>query len=880
MSWFRRLTNLLRSNRHSRDLDREIGFHLAERADDLVASGMPEAIARREARRRFGNRGALKERTRDVDTFAWLDALLADIRQAARALRAHPGFAIVAVLSLGLGIGANTAIFSLINSVMLKSLPVRHPETLLKVTMGKDGGENFSNPVWEQLRDHPELYAGAFAYNQSRFDLAQGGEVRSVDAEWVSGDYFRTLGVGAILGRTIAREDDVRSCPAIAVLSYGLWQNEFGGARAAIGKTLMVNSHPFTIVGVVDRAFFGMEVGRQTQIYAPICAAPTNGGIPTALEERVLWWLNILVRSPAGATAAQTGVRLAALAPAVFAATLPPQWHPDDQASYLKRTLMAEPAANGFSDLRLEYAAALRVLMVVVALVLLIACANVANLLLARATVRQHEAAVRLALGAGRARLIRLMLTEAMLLSLLGAALGVLFASWGTRLLMSFLSMSGDASWLDLAIDRPVLGFTMVTAVASGMLFGLAPAWRSAQADPQNALKAQGRSVVGRSRRGVGWALVAGQVALSFVLLTSAALLLNSFRNLTTTHAGFQRSGVLLVNTELSDTGSALTDVILERMRALPGVRSAAFSTMTPLGNGGEISMVALDGVPVTAKIGIQSGINHVSVNYFTTMGTRLLRGREISSADNATSPPVALISESVARALFGSADPIGKRLRGRTPTEVIGVVEDARFRSLRDSASAMVYSPATQRGRPLTDFAIELRSDVPPATLITSVKSVMASVSPSASLEFTTLSDQVARSLSRDRLLATLATFFGGVALLLALIGLYGTMSYNVARRKNEIGIRIALGAAHERVIRMVIGEVSVVVLAGLGVGVLLALAATRLVASFLFGLTASDPVTWIASAGILLGVALLAGAAPAWRAARMNPMTALREE
>jgi putative ABC transport system permease protein len=879
MAWYSRLTNLFRSDRHSRELDREMGFHLAERVDELTATGMPEAEARREARRRFGNRGVMKERTRDADIFAWLDALLADIRQAARALGSNRGFALVAVLSLGLGIGANTAIFSLINTVMLKSLPVRHPETLLKVTMGKDG-DVFTNPIWEQLRGHPELYASAFAYSQARFDLAPSGEARAVDGEWVSGDYFATLGMPAMLGRTITREDDIRGCSAIAVLSYGLWQNEFGGARNAIGKTMMVNSHPFTIVGVVDRSFFGMEVGRQTQLYAPICAAPTNGGIPAGLDERALWWLNIVFRSPAGATAGQTAARLAALAPAVYAATVPPQWHAADQAGYLKRTLEAAPAATGFSDLRLEYAGALRVLMVVVALVLLIACANVANLLLARATVRQHEAAVRLALGAGRARLIRLMLTEALLLSMLGAALGVLFASWGTRLLMGFLIEGGDGTWLDLAIDRRVLAFTMVTAVASGVLFGLAPAWRSAQADPQNALKAQGRTVVGRSRRGAGWALVAGQVALSFVLLTSAGLLLNSFRNLTGTHAGFQRNGVLLVNTQLNDTSAALPGLILERMRALPGVRSAAFSTSTPLGNSGEFTVVSVDGATASAENGVQSRTSQVSAGYFATIGTRLLRGRDVSPHDDAISPLVAVLSESLARKLFGATDPIGRRLRGPTPIEVVGVVEDSKFGSLRDTASMMVYHPAAQARRPLHNFTLELRSDVPPATLITGAKSVMASVSPTASLQFTTLSEQVMWSLSRDRLLATLATFFGGIALLLALIGLYGTMSYNVARRKNEIGIRIALGAARERVIRMVIGEVAVVVAAGLGLGALLALAATRLVASFLFGLTASDPVTWIGSAGILLGVALLAGAAPAWRAARMNPMTALREE
>jgi putative ABC transport system permease protein len=886
MAWYRRLTNLFRSQRHSRDLDREMGFHLAERADELIASGMPEAEARREAGRRFGNRGAMKERTRDADVLAWLDALLADLRQAVRALRSNRGFAFVAVLSLGLGIGANTAIFSLINTVMLKSLPVRHPETLLKVTMGKDGGDNFTNPIWEQVRGHPELFAGAFATGQDRFNLAQGGEARPVDGEWVSGDYFATLGVPAILGRTIARTDDVRGCPAIAVLGYGLWQADFGGARDAIGKSLMVNSHAFTVVGVVDRAFFGVEVGRHSQLYLPICSEPAVDGGHNVIDDRGFWFLSIMARPAAGMTVAQTGARLAAVAPDVFQATMPPNGPAEVKATYRKRTLAVVPAGTGYSELRLQYAGALRVLMVVVALVLLIACANAANLLLARATVRQHEAAIRLALGAGRGRLIRLMLTEAMLLSLLGAALGVIFASWGTRVLTGFLSVGDNAAWLDLAIDRRVLAFTMLAALFSGVLFGLAPAWRSAQADPQAALKAQGRSVVGHSRRRVGWALVAGQVALSFILLTSAGLLLNSFHNLMSAHAGFQRSGVLLIDTELTDTSATLRSGILERLRALPGVRSAAFSTMTPLGNSGEITFLVSDGFDPAHQQPARSGVNHISGDYFTTMGTRLLRGRDVGPADNAGSTQVALVTQSMAHELFGSTDPIGRECRQAfgdkegAPFEVIGVVEDSKFGSLRDSTGMMIYLPAAQGGRPLRGFTLELRSDVAPTSLVRGVKGVMAELSPTASLRFTTLSDQVARSLSRDRLLATLATFFGGLALLLALIGLYGTMSYNVARRKNEIGIRIALGAARERVIRMVIGEVGVVVVAGLGIGVVLALAATRLVASLLFGLTASDPATWIGSAGILLGVALLAGAAPAWRAARMTPMTALREE
>ncbi|HEX3926994.1 MAG TPA: ADOP family duplicated permease, partial [Gemmatimonadales bacterium] len=717
-----RLRPLLGRRDYDRDMDEEFRHHLELHAQEFPDADHPAA----RARAHFGSKAYYMEETRRMTSLRWLDTLLADIRQAARALRANRGFTVVAVLSLALGIGANTAIFSLIDAVMLKSLPVRHPETLLKVTMGKDGGENFTNPIWEELRGHPELFSGAFAYNQDDFNLAQGGEARSVTGEWVSGDYFATLGVPAILGRTLARTDDVRGCPAIAVLSYGLWQTEFGGARDVVGKSLNISSHPFTVVGVVDRAFFGLEVGQQAQLYVPICSAPIVQGDDHAIVHRGFWWLNVMARPAAGASVAQTGARLAAIAPAVFQATVPTQGPADFIASYLKRTLDVAPAGTGFSEMRLQYAGALRVLMAVVALVLLIACANVANLLLARATVRQHEAAIRLALGAGRGRLIRLMLTEAMLLSLLGAALGALFASWGTRVMMGLFAAGDGAAWLDLGMDRRVLVFTTAVALLSGILFGLAPAWRSAQADPQAALKAQGRSVVGRGRRRVGWALVAGQVALSFVLLTSAGLLLNSFRNLMSTPAGFQRSGVLLVNTEL--TSATLPGTMLDRLRALPGVRSVAFSTMTPLGHFGEVTLLVADGFDAAHRQPTHALRNHISQDYFTTMGTRLLRGRDVGSVDNAGSTKVALITQSMAHALFGSTDPIGKdveqssRDQQSAPYEVVGVVEDSKFGSLRDSTNMMMYVPAVQDPRSPTSFTLELRSDVAPTSLVREV--------------------------------------------------------------------------------------------------------------------------------------------------------------
>ncbi len=582
----------------------------------------------------------------------------------------------------------------------------------------------------------------------------------------------------------------------------------------------------------------------------------------------------------------RTTATLATTSPAVFQATLPPNWSASSKAHYLQNVLGAEPAANGFSELRLQYVGALRVLMVVVALVLLIACANVANLLLARATVRQHEAAIRLALGAGRARLIRQMLTEALLLSALGTAVGIVFASWGSRLLTSFLSVRGGVVWLDLGVDGRILLFTATVALASGIIFGLAPAWRSAEADPQDALKANGRNVGGRSHRGFGRTLVIGQVALSFVLLTSAGLLLGSFRNLMSRDPGFHAGGLLLASTTVSDTNAGFPTALLNRLRTMPGVHAAALSAVTPFGNRGWNGYLLADGYhPANQKDAI-AFFNGISDGYFAATGTQLVAGRDVGPGDVAGAPKVAIINRAVAHQLFGAADPLGRQFRTpqgdheSDPFTVIGVVEDSKYRSLRDSAFQLVYVPFAQAEIGQRSFTMAVRGDAAPSALIPGIKSLMAQLAPKAPLEFTTMSDLVARSLTRDRLLATLATFFGALALLLALIGLYGTMSYNVARRKNEIGIRIALGAAQRRVVQMVLGEVGGVVLAGLGVGVLLALAATRLVASFLFGLTASDPATWIASAGVLLMVALLAASVPAWRATRMNPMTALREE
>ena len=899
MAWYHRLLNLTRGDALSRDLDRELEFHIAERADELVAQGMTERDALREARRRFGNVQTRKEQARDADVVVWLESLAADVRYALRALRHSPAFTAVAVISIALGVGANTAIFSLINAVMLKSLPVPHAEELVSVVrMDRGGrgrqavGSTFTNPLWEQIRDHQDA-VDAFAYGQASFNLATGGEARRAEGNWVSGSYFPVLGARPLAGRLLTRGDDVRGCPAVAVVSAGFASQEYGAPDGAIGRSVSLDGHPFVVVGVTEPSFFGVDVGSRVQVYAPICAEAIVRGNASALDRRSTWWLQLMGRPRNGYAPEQVDARLAAAAPAIEAATLPADWPADIQTRYLHTSLGAEPAATGFSAVRARYSAALFALMVVVGVVLLIACANVAHLLLARAAARQREMALRLALGAGRGRLIRQLLTESVLLALVGSALGAIFARWASGVVVGMLSNRHTQIWLDLGIDLRVLGFTIGVALLTGVLFGLVPAWRATRAAPQAALQAQGRAATaGPGRFAITRGLVVGQVALSLVLLVAAGLLLRSFQKLVTLDPGFRREGVLLVSMDAANTGYSKEQLravyrdMLERLRALPGVRTAGASLLTPISGQGWNGNIEADGFrPKSERDGIV-WFNGVTDGYFATLETRLIAGRDFGPQDVAGGVQVAIVNESLARKVFGDANPIGKTFRvenGRglsAPTEVVGVVQDARYQRLNEVESATAYMPMTQAEPWGSGMNFELRSDGDPMALVAAVRALAGDVNHAISLDFVTMSEQVAASLARPRLLATLSAFFGALALLLATVGLYGTVAYSVARRQSEIGIRIALGADGSGVVRMIMGEVGRLLAAGAVLGALIAVAATRLLQSFLYGLTATDPVTIALSMASLAAVALVAGAVPAWRAARLDPMAALREE
>jgi predicted permease len=900
MAWYHRFLNVLRPGALWRDLDREIASHLAERADDLVAAGMSPEEAVYEARRRFGNSTAQKELVRDVDGLAWLEALVADTRYAVRSLRKSPGFTAVAVLSLALGIGANTAIFSLTNAVVLRALPVRAPEELVSVRIGDQSGEVLTNPIWEQLRDDSTVFAGALAYGSANFNLAQSGEVRRARGNWVSGSFFTVLGVRPAAGRLLLPADDVRGCAPVAVLSGGFARREHGGAADAVGRTVTVEGHPFEVIGVADPAFTGIEVGLPPDLYLPLCAQVITTGRADILDARSRWYLSIIGRLRPGMSVEQVDARLTGIAPRVFAATVPANWDAKGQRDYLAMKLRVRPAAAGLSELRDSYRRALFTLMVVVGMVLLIACANIANLLLARAAARQREIAIRLAVGVGRWRLTRQPLAESLRLSLRGAAGGVAFSQWARRLIVGLLSTGANPIWLDLSPDLRVLGFTIALATLTGVGFGLVPAWRASHVDPQATLKAGGRGLVRSSAaRRMGRVLVGGQVALSLVLVAGSTLLLGSFRRLMTLDSGFDRSGVLLVAMNFRNAGTpdsqliaAQTD-LLRRIRAQPGLGAASASVITPIGRAGWNDFIIAPGFAPASMADSLAYFNQVSDRYFATMGTALLAGRDIVAEDITGRRNVAVVSEAFAKRVFGSTTAaLGRSFRtpignGTSPPyEVVGVVGDARYERMDEEVKALAFFPLGVGDVPWAELNYEIRTagdagDAGDAGgAVAQVRTLATAAHPGISLEFSTLAGQVAESLARPRLLAALSGFFGLLALLLAMVGLYGTMAYNVSQRRNEIGIRMALGAGNPRVLRMVVAEATRLLAAGVVAGTLLALATTRLVAAFLFGVSATDAATLSFSAGLLLVIGLAAAFAPAWRAAQLDPMAALRED
>lgn len=899
---WRRFRFLFQRDRMAKELAEEMRLHLELRAEDHAARGIEEGDARALARRGFGNVTRISEQGRAVWGWTLLESLKNDLRYGIRALRADRGFALAAVGSLALGIGANTAIFSILNAVMLRSLPVEDPQRLVEVRSGGRGefSNSYTNPIWEQIRDHQQALSGVLAYSGSRFDLASGGESHFANGSWVSGDFFRVLGVPAIQGRVINPNDDRHGCGPdgpVAVIGYAFWKGHFGGDPNIVGKTFTIDRHVFQIVGITPSWFTGLETDHVYDFAIPIGCEPLLHTDQSALAQRSWWWLQIVGRLQRGETIQQAQARLNAIAPEVYRATTPSNWSSKMTNDYRRTTFTLQPAANGFSDTRGHYQVALYTLMGVVALVLLIACANVANLLLARSAARQREISVRLAVGAGRGRILRQLLTESVLLSMLSAAAGLLFALWGGRLLVRLLSTANSEVQLDMTPDFHVLAFTTAVAVITAILFGLAPAVRASGVRPNQALKENARGTIsGASRLNPGRVLVMLQVALSLVLLVAAGLFLGTLRNLLTTDLGFNIKNVLLVTASVPESklprGQRLPLFarILERLREMPGIRSVSSSSSTPMRNWFWNEYTYPEGYTPKSEDDALVYFNRVSQGYLESMQTPLLAGRDFSERDNLAAPKVMVLSESAARGFFGSANPIGKRVNMDRPRlkqgnkldayTVIGVVKDIKYGQIDEKPLKTGYLACAQDPDPGAEMQFEISSGTALKSVTSAVRRVIANVSPDVSLEFRSLDTQVADSLLQPRLVALLSSFFGVLALLLAMVGLYGLTSYGVARRRGEIGIRIALGAQRTSVVWLVLRDVVVTLALGTTIGIVVSLFAGQLVTKLLYGLQPGNPAILVSSAILLAIAATTAGYLPARQASRLDPIAALREE
>ena len=828
----------------------------------------------------------------------FVSSLVRDLRFAVRQMRQTPIVSGVALLSLALGIGANVAIFSLVNALLLKPLPVHQPDRLVIFGLkGTRGGTQtaLTNPQWEYIRDHQEVLAGVAAYGNPRFNLNASGETRNANGLFVSGRYFDTLGVTAHIGRLFSVEDDKRGGGPdgpVAVLSYGFWQREYGGRIDVLGKPITLDGHAFTIIGVTPREFLGVQIGRAFDVATPLGTEPIIRGAESSLDQRSNWWLTIVGRLAPGQTREQAEARLAAFHPQLRENTKPHDWRAKDLESYLEEPIVLVEGATGLSNLRDRYSRPLYVLLGVVALVLTIACANMANLLLAQSVARRRELAVRLSLGAGRGTLVRQLLVESIMLSTIGALAGLLIARFGSRAIVGMLSTRTSIVEVNLAMDWRVFAFASTVGILTGLLFGVAPAFRGSALTPADALRDHSRGVVsGGGRFQAGHALVALQVALSFVLVFGSTLFVRTLVSLTSQEMGFESSHVLVGNVDLRRTGTAPDNRldtftrIREAAAAVPGVETAATSFVTPVSG----STWQLD-LNVPGYSGDKRPVlfNGVSPNYFRAMGTAILVGRDFADSDRPGSPNVALVNEAFAKKYFSGENPVGKTfilpgfstIRKDRNMEIIGMVADAKYQRLREAAQPIVYGAFAQEQELFSSVRISIRTTGRPWDSRNAIVQAIGGVNKEIAVDLKPLEEDLGANVLQEKLVATLSAFFGGLALLLAALGLYGIMSYSVSRRKNEIGIRIALGAEPGTVIKLVLRNVAIITFAGLIVGAAASVGTGRFINTLLYNLATSDRTMIVITAVTLTAAAAIAGYLPARRAARIDPMAALRED
>jgi predicted permease len=883
MSWPRifaaRLRGLFIRNRLERELDDEVRFHLEMQTEDNLRAGMKPTEARYAAMRSFGGVELMKESYRESRVFLPIEAITQDLRYALRAMRKNPGFTTIAVLCLALGIGANTAIFSLIEAALLRLLPVAQPERLVVIRSLDERGRqaiSFSYPAYAYLRAHTRS-AEIFAYDPIALNLSSGTFTDAPSGELVSDNFFSVLGVQPVMGRVFTPGDETS-----AVISYRYWQSRFHGDTAIVGRNVTVNGLPFIVIGVTPPRFFGVEVGGSPDVYVPLTMYDRLVPGPPRLQLPNNFWLETMARLAPAATPKQAKAEMDVAYYQSLTAQIQ-RLRPGAMRWLQKRQIGIAPGARGQSHLRQDFGTPLVVLMTVVGLVLLIACANVANLLLARASARRKEIAVRLALGAGRARLLRQLLTESMTLSITGGLLGLFFAYWGAGAVAGFLTKSV----LDVAPDARVFAFTLTVSILTGLLFGSAPALQATSPDLIPALKNETTVETFGKRLALGHFLVAGQVALSLLLLIGAGLFIRTLGNLRSLNMGFRTSRILLVslNPGLSrytpERTLSFYGELLDRVSALPGVHSASVAD-SPLLGGAYVDGLSVEGHPARHGQDLSVSIKIVTPRFFETMGIPLRLGRDFSPLDRSDAPKVAIINESIAREFFDGGSPIGKHvgLGGPTDMEIVGVIADTKYNGVRAPIPDTIYLPAGQGQTMSAERTLHVSTLTDPANLAAAVRQEIRALDRNLPAKVSLFSELVDENLVQERLVATLSGFFGGLSLLLASVGLYGVMAYKVQRRTREIGIRMSMGAGRPQVLWMITREAIGLIIAGVILGLPAALAASRLISSMLFGLNASDPATMLGATGLLTITGLLAAFLPAYRASCVDPMVALRYE
>ena len=903
-----------RKDERSHELNEELRSFVEDSTSEKMRRGMTYDEAQRAARVEMGSMETVKHKVAAAGWESTAEGVWQDIRYSARMLAKSPGFTIVAILSLALGIGANTAIFTLINTLMLQTLPVHEPQQLVAFGAEIGGGtvdgigpgplDIFPYDFYQRLEKSQDMFQDITAYASFpttvsvRTDSRATGQARQAISHLVSGNFFSVLGAAPFLGRPITPQDeDAPGRHPVAVVSYAYWQQTLAADPSVIGRTIAINGMPFTVIGVMPAKFYGVDLNEESpDMWLPLTMQKEAMLQPSLLDPHGLFWLHFMGRRKPGMNLSQAQAWVTSQLQRFMVNREGAQITASRRQEIQKIYVELQPGEHGISHLREQYSKPLAILMVVVILVLCIACANLANFLLSKAASREREISTRLALGSSRGRIVRQVLIEAMLLSISGGVLGLLFAFWGTRGLIHFVTAGSHHTALAASPDIRVLAFTFGVSLLTGLLFGIAPALRVSRVRVAPTLSANTRNAIssgGDSGRLLPKLLVIAQVALSIILLACAGLFLRTLKNLQNQDFGFNRSNLLLIRFNPKFAGykpeqlNNLYERILDRLNALPGVRSATIAGAPPMSGGSWNSPIRVEGYTPQPNEDIGTLLNRVGPRYFETLGTPILRGRPIGPEDTSTSMKAVVVNQTLADHFFPKGDAIGHRFTVDDPSvkgswQIVGIVRDSKYNNPREEPQRMAYLALMQ----LTDddnyaYVLQVRTTGEPATVTSEVRQALPAIDPNLPiLNVRTMSEQVDLRMGQETLVSQLSSFFSLLAVSLACIGLYGVMTYNVLCRTNEIGIRLALGAQTGRVLWMVLRESLLLLLIGVALGVPVTLAVSRAIQSQLFGLSSADPFTLMGTVFGIAIVTLLAAYFPAWRASKVDPMVALRYE